>query len=139
MDSAIEQLMFFLREGFRGRGEHRHMVGAGGQRRLEALQVGRQHRVADTGAALERAHQLGMVAHLRHPLRRHEGGGLDLAQPGVGQAVDQFQLGGQRHHLLLVLQAVARPHLDDADGGCVIVTSSKSTRSTPSTTWSPTP
>ena len=49
-------------------------------RRLEALQVRRQHRVAHAGLAPDAGHHLRVVGHLRHPLRADEAGDLDLAQ-----------------------------------------------------------
>ena len=42
-DRAVDVL---LREGLRRGAEHRDLVGTGGQRRLQALQVGHQHRIA---------------------------------------------------------------------------------------------
>jgi len=48
---------------------------------------------------------------LRHPLGRHEGGGLDEAQPRGREAVDQLQFRGRRYHARLVLQPVAGAHL----------------------------
>ena len=79
-----------------------------------------------------------MVAHLRHPLRRDEGGGLDLAQPGRGQALDQLQLGRQRHRPASrsAGRRAGRPRRC-VPCGCCHSAPSKSTRSTPSTTWSP--
>ena len=55
------------------------------------------------------------VRHLRHAPRVHETGDLDAPDPGVDGAADEFELhlGGDRGRL--VLQAVARPDLDDAD------------------------
>ena len=61
-----------------------------------------------------RAQHLGVVRHLRHPLRRDEGRRLDRRQAGVGQALDQLDLDRGRDLARLVLQAVARADLDDA-------------------------
>jgi hypothetical protein len=41
-----------------------------------------------------------------------------VVQAGIGQALDQLDLGRGRHRPRLVLQAVARADLDDADGVC---------------------
>ena len=70
--SAIEQLMFLLRERLRRGDEHGDLVGLRRERRLEALHVRRQHRVADARLAADARHHVGGVGHLRHPFRRHE-------------------------------------------------------------------
>ena len=141
-DRAVDVL---LREGLGRCREHRHLLGACGHRRLEALQVRRQHRVVHAGEFVLRrqaGHHLGVVGHLRHPLRRDEGRRFDVLQARRGQPADQRQLGGGGDELLLVLQAVARADFDDAHvprwfqvqkiHGCT--STSKSTRSTPSVT-----
>ena len=94
-----------------------HLAGPSSQRGLEALQVGGEHRVADARQALDAGHHVGGVAHLRHPAGRHEGGRLDGLEPGRAEAGDQLDLGLGADDLLLVLQAVAGAHLDDADMG----------------------
>jgi hypothetical protein len=58
---------------------------------------------------------VGVVRHLRHPLRRHERGRLDHRQSRIGQAVDQFDLDRGRHVLRFVLQPVARTDFDHFD------------------------
>ena len=54
---------------------------------------------------------VGQRGHLR---RRHEGGRLDLADPGGDDGLEQFELGGQRDRVL-DLQAVAQADLADGD------------------------
>ena len=103
-----------LAEGLAGRAEYHHLVGPRSQRRLQALEVGRQHRVAHVAAARDVSHHLRVVGHLRHPLGADEAGDLDLAQPRRLQAMHELHLVRRGHRLLLVLQTVAWPHVDDA-------------------------
>ena len=49
----------------------------------------------------------GGIGQLGHPLRVHEGGGLDDRQAGLDQTVDELGLRADRYDALLVLQAVA--------------------------------
>jgi len=56
-----------LREGFRRRSEHRHLIGAGRQRRLEALEVGCQCRISHSGSPRHAAHHRIVIGHLRYP------------------------------------------------------------------------
>ena len=104
-----------LREGLAGPAEDHDFVRAGGQRALEALHVGRQHRVDRAGAARDARHHLGAVGHLRHPLGRDEGSRLDIGKAGGGQAVDQLHLDVGGHEFLFILQTVARRYFDDLD------------------------
>lgn len=53
------------------------------------------------------------LTYLWHPFRRHKGSGLDGRQAGLGQPLNQLNLGLERDHLLLVLQAVAGANLDN--------------------------
>ena len=76
---------------------------------------GVEHRIADAGLAPDARHHFGGIGHLRHPLGRHERRRLDRGEARVGQQVDQRDLDVGRHHRLLVLQAVARADLDQAD------------------------
>jgi len=101
----------------RSRAEDGDLAGAGLQRCIEALQIGRQNRVDRSRVPLDALHHGRVVAHLRHPLRRDERRCLDDAQAGIGQPLDQFDLGRGRNDQLLVLQPVARADLDDFDFG----------------------
>jgi hypothetical protein len=133
-DRAVDVL---LRERLGGRGEHRDLGGAGRARRLEALEIGREHRIGDARPAADAFEDLGVVGHLRHPLRRDEGGRLDRRQAGVGEALDQLELDRGRHLARLVLQPVARPHLDQSNFSRQLHSSLIS--SAPSSTCSPSP
>ena len=131
-DSAIEQLMFFFENASDAAPKTATSVGARGARGLEALQVRRQHRIGDAGLAADALQHLGVVGHLRDPLRRDERRRLDRRQAGVREPLDQLDLHRGRHLARLVLQAVARADLDDADRRHSSVTSSA-----PSSTCSP--
>ena len=125
-------------------------AGAGSQRGVKALQIGGEHRVMQrAGGWLERAHDVGAVGHLRHALGRDKAAGFDMRQASSGQALDQLQLDVGRHRRGFVLQAVARAdfHQGDMRGiahvGRPVVNhggqgSTKSSRSLPSLTCSPT-
>ena len=117
MLSAMEQLMFFWLKASLAAPNTTISSGLAQQRRLKALQVGRQHRIAHAGLARDAGHHLGVVRHLRHPLGADKAGDLDLFQAGGLQAVHQFDLDGGGHRLLLVLQAVARADFDQFDAG----------------------
>ncbi len=80
---------------------------------LEAALVRHQHRVADTCPPFEASHQLVGVGQLRDRRGRDEAGGLDLAQPRVGQEPDERQLVVGADRRLLVLETVARTDLVD--------------------------
>ena len=145
--SAIEQLMFLCEKRLRGGAEHGDLLGTRGQRRLQALEVRHQHRVAHARPLAHRAQHLVAARHLRHPFRRDEGARLDHRQPGLGQRLDQRHLGRDRHRRRLVLQPVARADLDDGDlgrhRGEQVAASRRRLRRlqveqhAPSSTWSP--
>ena len=90
-------------------------VGAGRARGLEALEVRRQHRIGHARFAADALQHLGVIGHLRHPLRRHESRGLDRLQAGVGQPLDQLELHRRGYFARLVLQPVTRTDLHDFD------------------------
>jgi hypothetical protein len=52
--------------------------------------------------------------YLGNPFRRHEGAGLHMCDARFGKAVDELYLSLQRDRLLLILQPISRPNLDDA-------------------------
>src|SRR3982750_3688348 len=79
--------------------------------------------------------------HLRNGFRRDEGADLDGVQPGTKQLLDEGNSVLDADGRLLVLQPVARAHLDDADGvshGSSHAAGSTTASSTPSCTISPT-
>ena len=57
----------------------------------------------------------GRGTNLRHPFRRDKRPGLNGGQPRLGQALNEVELGSQRDRLLLVLEAIAGPDLDELD------------------------
>ena len=52
---------------------------------------------------------------LRDPFRRDKGACLDGLEPRLGESFKEFYFGPEGDRLLLVLQAIAGPDLDDAD------------------------
>ena len=56
------------------------------------------------------------TAYLGHPFGGNKGAALDGGEAGPGEPLDQLDLGGEGDGLLLVLQAVAGPDLDDPHG-----------------------
>jgi hypothetical protein len=104
-----------LAEGLAGGAEDDDLVGPRGrvgERRHQALEVGRQHRMANARRSRDAGHHDRVVGHLRHPLRADVAGDLDLAAAGGLQAGDQFDLVSGAHRLRFVLQPVARAHFD---------------------------
>jgi hypothetical protein len=81
---------------------------------LGAAQVGHQRGVTHVVVAGDPLPHLVGVRHLRDRLGVHEADRFDPSYAGLRQRVDEFDLrvGGHRR---LVLQAVARPHLAQAD------------------------
>ena len=96
----------------RSRAEDGDLAGAGLQRGIEALQIGRKNRVDRSRVLADALHPRRVVGHLRHPFRRDERSRLDDALPRIGQALDQLDLGRSRDDLLLVLQPVTRAGFD---------------------------
>ena len=80
-------------------------------------EIRHQRRVAYARAPVDAANDLGRVGHLRHPARADERRHLDRREAGGGQPVDERDLVGGGDRRVLVLQAVARPDLDDPDVG----------------------
>jgi hypothetical protein len=58
----------------------------------------------------------GGAGHLRHPTGRDEAAGFDAFQADIGERLDELDFDIDRKGGGLVLQAVARRDLDDADG-----------------------
>ena len=106
-----EQLMFFWLKDLRRHRTPPSPSPAPPGRPRKSLQAGvstGNRRPADAAASTRRQ-QLGVVAHLRHPLGRHEGGGLDAFRRRGTEAAHQLELGIGGDELLFVLQAVAGP------------------------------
>ncbi len=85
----------------RRRAEDGDFLGAGLQRGIEALQIGRQNRVDRSSVPDDALRHRCVVGHLPHPLRRHERSRLDDAKTRISQALDQFDLGIGRDDCLL--------------------------------------
>ncbi len=105
-----------LGEGLRRAGEDRDPPGAQRQGAVQAPLVRDQHRECHREVADERE-QLLRVRQLGDPLGVDEARRLDRRQARVGQAADELRLDLRRDRRLLVLQAVARTDLVDADAG----------------------
>jgi hypothetical protein len=119
-DRAVD---VFLVVRLRGREEEVRLLEAIAQLEsvLESLAVRDQHGVGHALAWLEPTEHLGAVRQLGDYVRPHERGHLDPLELRIGQHADEPQLLLGGNHLGLVLEAVARPHLADADavGQCL--------------------
>ena len=87
-----------------------HLVGGGRDRALGAPHVGHERRVGHSRPAGDLGHHVLGAGHGRDRARRDERRGLDAAQAGGRQGVDEPDPLGDRDRRL-VLQAVARPDL----------------------------
>ena len=83
--------------------------------RSRPVAVRDEDRIADTGRPRQRREQRVGIGELGDPVRTHEAGRLDLAQPGRDERLDEATLvvGGDGRGL--VLEAVARTDLVHAD------------------------
>ena len=90
-----------------------------GERVLEALLVRDQHGERDVVRRVDRPQHLARVGELRDHVGAHEARDLETAQPGAREHVDQPHLVGRGDDLGLVLEAVARAHLADADAASI--------------------
>ena len=97
--------------------EYRQLLAARGHRGLEAAQIRHQRRIAHAGAPGRTAHHRVVIGHLRDTPRRDEGGGLDALESRIGEPPQQLELDVGWHQIGLVLQAIARTHLDDLHAG----------------------
>ena len=88
-------------------------AGTGRERRVQTFFVRHEHGQGDTGTPREGLQHLGRARHLRHPFGRDEASRLDGGQAGRDELLDERDPGGRRHRRRFVLQAVARPHLDN--------------------------
>jgi hypothetical protein len=87
------------------------------QRILQPALVRDQDGERDAVRRIYRRQHLAGIGKLRDHVGADEARDLQPAQPRARQEVDQPHLVGGRDHLGLVLEAVARPHLADPDGG----------------------
>src|SRR5688500_15666434 len=95
--------------------DHPDLPAAGGGGAVEPRAIQDQPDVRDV-VAIRQAPEDGLgVRHLRHAPRIHEARDLDAPDPGVDGAANELELHRGRNRGGLVLQAVARPDLDDAD------------------------
>src|SRR5262245_58295943 len=95
--------------------DHADLAAAGRGGAVEPGAVQHQADVGDVVAARERLQDRLRVRHLRDAARAHEARDLDAADAGLDRAPDELDLHAGRHARRLVLQAVARPDLDDLD------------------------
>lgn len=66
----------------------------------------------------------GGQAYLRDPFGSNEGASFDVCQPSLCEPLNQVYLRRQRDRLLLILQSISRPDLDNLDvvaGGMMCV------------------
>ena len=84
-------------------------------RPFEAAQVWNEDGIPHAIDPRQRPEQFVGVGELGDGPRPDEAGGLDLAEPGRGEAGQELQLGRDRDRLGLVLEPVARPDLVDPD------------------------
>eukprot|EP01034_Spumella_vulgaris_P023407 gene23407-29624_t len=113
-DGAVDVL---LAEGLAGGTKDHDFMRARSHRRLKAHHVGREHRIAHAHLALNARHHDRVVGHLRHPLRGHKTGDLDLGEARGLQAVHQTDFDFGRDRWLFVLQAVAGADVDELNAG----------------------
>ena len=108
--------MFLLREGLRRGDEHRDLVGLRRERRLEALHVRRQHRIADAGLAADAAPSPSAASAIcgTHFGETNAVASIAGKPASVSRSISAT-LTSVGHHRLLVLQAVARADFDQAD------------------------
>ena len=99
--------------GFGDRHHQVDLVGFERKRPLDPLEVRRQEPVGNVRKPVDLRHHLIGVGQLRNRLGMDDGGDLDILQTGPDQGVDDFNLLFGRDELLLVLEAVPRPHIDD--------------------------
>ncbi len=104
-----------LRERLARGGEDADRIGCRGLGALEAARVRDEDGVSDARPAIEARHELVRVGQLRDRPGRDEAGGLDLAQPGIGEELDEAQLRVGADRGGLVLEAVAGANLVDPD------------------------
>ena len=102
-------------EGLGHRDHDVHLVDARRHGPLETPAVEHETDVGDAGQALDPGHHGLGVRHRRHRVRPHERDGLHPPRTRGDGARDQLHLRRGRQQDRLVLQPVARAHLDDLD------------------------
>ena len=85
------------------------------ERVVEPALVGDQHRHRHVVGDVRSAQHLGAVGELGDHVGAHEARDLEAPQARARERLDQLDLGRGRDHLGLVLEAVARADLADAD------------------------
>jgi hypothetical protein len=99
-----------------GRGAHgANLVEARLQRSQRAAFVESQADVDHARAAFQSRGNRVRVGHLRHQLRVDEARGLDAANASIERALDKGEFLRSAEGHLFILQAVARPNLDEFD------------------------
>ena len=140
--SAIEQLMFFCENVSEAAAKTATSVAPAATAASKPRRLGTSTGYVTPSRRGSRAHQFSVVAHLRHPLRRHKCRGLNGPQPRIRKHSNELDLRLRGDALRLVLQPIARAHLDNANAAQPLPFSaapsrSKCNSSTPSLTWSP--
>src|SRR6185312_7086196 len=107
------------------------------QRPLQALLVEPQGAVFEARLAMDRLRHFLGVGHGRHALRIHVGHAGDVLEPGLGKRLDEADLVRDRDHLLLRLEALARPSSEMVTrlGRSDIVSCSYGSATQPSSSW----
>jgi hypothetical protein len=88
------------------------------QRPVQAALVGDEHGDADAVGDVDAGEHLARVGELRDDVGADERGRLDPPQARAGETVDEAHLVLGGDHLGLVLEAVARPHLEIGRASC---------------------
>ena len=92
-----------------------HVQSPGGDGAFQPALVEPQAGIVHAGLRGETGHHGLRIRHARHFLRMHEGGDLNVIQPGAGQRVDETDLLFRADRAFLDLEAFARPLLLDMD------------------------
>ena len=100
------------------RDRDREVLDAGGERQLGAAGVRNQRPPRGVGTLGERGEHLVAARHRGHSLRRHERGGLDVGDAGVGECHSQLDAscGGDGR---FALEPVAWAHVADVDASAI--------------------
>ena len=99
------------------RRQHGNLFNIGRFRRFKTLHTRHQHRIIDTGPALETGENIAAIRYLGNPFGRHEAARFDCPKSGGTQTLDQLDLGGGRNKSFLILKSVAGTDFNDAHSG----------------------